>query len=138
MPTGSRSSDIIVKQPLAVSDTERDGRGADGLECQVVGQAARVQVVVHALEHDVARPASHRPQRPGASLAVVGDIPTGQPDPHRAAGRSAGGLDADDLVERRALVDAEERAVGLGLGDLGLLHERDRRQILDMTDRVGR
>ena len=47
-------------------------------------------------------------KRPRAHLAVVGDIAPGQPDPHRLAGRSAGRLDPDDPVERRALVDAEQ------------------------------
>ena len=136
MPTGSRDAGHHREQPLAVTDAERDGRRAERLERQVVAEAARVEVVVHALEDDVARPAAHRPQRPRAHLAVVGDVAPGQPDPHRLAGRPAGRLDPDDPVERRALVDAEERAVRLRLGDLGLLHERDPLEVLAVPDVV--
>ncbi len=125
------------EQPLAVTDTERDGRRAERLEGQVVAEAARVEVVVHALEDDLARPTAHRPQGPCAHLAVVGDVAPGQPDPHRLAGRPAGRLDPDDLVQRRALVDAEERPARLRLGDLRLLHERDPLEVLAMPD-IGR
>ena len=61
----------------------------------------------------VARATAHRPQRARAHLAVVGDVAPGQPDPHRLAGRAAGRLDPDDPLERRALVDAEQRAARL-------------------------
>src|SRR5690606_22405063 len=75
----------------------------------------------------------HRPQRGGAALAVVLDVASGQPDADRLAGRAAGRLDADDPLQRRALGDAKEGAVGLRRGDLGPLHARDPGEVLGLT-----
>ena len=124
------------QQPFAVADAERDGRRSQRLEGQVIAETARVEVVVHALEDDVARAAAHRPQRGRADLPVVRDVAPGQPDPHRLPGRAAGRLDADDPLERRALVHPEEFTAGLRLGDLALLHERDAGEVLDPADLV--
>ena len=49
------------QQPLALSDAVRDRGGAEGLERQVVAEAAGVEAEVHAREHDVARAGSPSP-----------------------------------------------------------------------------
>ena len=118
-----------------MTDAERDGGSAQGLEGQVIAQATGIQVVVHALEDDVARTAAHRPQRLCADLAVVRDVAARQADPDRLARRAAGRLDADDLLERRTLIDAQERPIRLRIRDLALLHEGDSRQILPVANR---
>lgn len=102
-----------LEQAGGLADAVRNGRGADGLERHVVGHAARVKVVVHALEHDVPRAAAARPQRPSAHLAVVLDVASREADPHRQARGAARRLDPHDSVERRALVHAQQRAVRL-------------------------
>src|SRR5262249_7081804 len=67
-------------------------------------------------------------------LAVVGDVLSRPADAERLPGGAAGRLDAHDLLERRALIDAQERAVLLGGRELAFLHEGNTCEVRDVAD----
>ena len=113
-----------VEQPVALPEPDRDDGRAGRLQRHVVGDPARIERVVDAVEDRVVRRDPRRTKGPGARERRPLEVAAREPDQQRRPGRPGGDVEPDDLLLRDAGERPERRVLRLRREQLRLGHER--------------
>jgi hypothetical protein len=132
-PVGAKRREQ-VEQPLALAEPDRDDRRPGRLERHVVGDPARVEGVVDAVQDGLVGAHARCPKSPGAGLRRALEIAAGEPDQERRPRRAGGDVQPDDPLAVDAGDGPERRVLGLGREQFGLRRERQGGKILERPD----